>query len=239
MNMLPRTLGNLIGKLTTFVSLAWLVSMAACGGDVLDVDSYPSCSSYPCYQEIFWWEELWQKEEESSQRAPDDRPYGAAEELTWRMLRHLGNQTREFNELCRRRKCSSLEVAEHRQQVVYKVQLFVEHGIPLPPARGKPRALYAFMERWSEPLLLVALIFVGLLAACLRWGLLGAYAFAGAWHDLRRKVAKLLGDLRNPLPRPALWPALWAGLFLLAGWFMFISWHGWQAAWRLVSGEGP
>ncbi len=237
--MLSRTLGNLTGKLMTFVLLAWLVNMGACGGAVLDLDSYPSCSSYPCYKEIVWWKNLWQKEKESRQRSPDDRPYGAAEESIWRKLRQLGYQARSFNEHCRRLGCSPLQVAEHRQQVVYRMQFFIERGIPLPPARGQPPALYAFMGRWSEPLLLVTLFFVGLLAACLRWGLLGAYAFAGAGYSLRRNAAKLLGDLRCALPRPALWPALWAGLFIMAGWFMFISWHGWEAAWRLVSGGGP
>jgi len=77
-----------------------------------------------------------------------------------------------------------------------------------------------------------------LLAACLRWGLLGAYAFAGAMYDLRRRGGELLGDLRYSLPGPALWPAMWTGLFLLAGWFMLVYWQGWDSAWRLVSGSG-
>ncbi|RLB58890.1 MAG: hypothetical protein DRI34_03530 [Deltaproteobacteria bacterium] len=232
--MSPNRTGRTIGWL-----LLLPLALGACDSDFLQLDPYPHCSSYPCQEEIAWWQQLWREERHSSRRPADGPSRVAARQQVWQRLHRLGRQAEDFNGLCRRQGCSSLQVALHRQQVVYHVQSFLEHGIPPPPARGRPRPTPAFVDRWREPLLLLVLLGAGLLAACLRWGVLGAYAFAGLGHELRRRGARLLDGLRWSLPPGTRWPALWTGLFLLAGWLTFISMNGGEAAWRLLLGGKP
>lgn len=234
MNMQSAKTGKHAGRLAPLLLFAFSFMVGAGCSDRLDVDPYPHCRSYPCYDEIVWWQELWQKEKQNRSSQANT----VAAEQIWSRLRRLGYRAKVFNLHCRRQACSPLEIARHRQRVVYRMDYLVERGIPPPTARARPAAGPSFVSRWCEPLLLAALIVLGLLAACLRWGLLGAYAFIGLVRDIWLRIGELLGDLRYSLPRPALRPALWAGLFLVAGWFMLVYWQGWDGALGLVAGSG-
>ncbi len=71
----------------------------------------------------------------------------------------------------------------------------------------------------SDPWVLVALLAIGLVAVLLRWGTLGAYTFAAAWHELKKRLnpARLLRMLPK---RPN---ALAAGAVVLVA-YLLMSW---------------